>query len=320
MNIFYIPITNKIALKNYENTIKNRVNFENEDICNLTNNCGVWGFNNKERNKSLYNIIKKGDIIFFRINDNDNYQCFDGFGRVSQKEISGDLAYFFWKDNLYENIIYFDKVIIFNEPFRLSKKRKALTNLTFGKMWHNAYEMFRKWNLKEDDPDVKKEEDLIDYFLTFSHKDIYNQKSNANDFSINEENLKLVNETEKELIVKARIGQSELRDKLIREKKKCELCGINKKELLIASHIKPWSISNEEERLDLNNVLLFCSMHDTLFDKGFITFDDEGKIIISNELDQINRVFSNINLEMKISINEEKKKYLKYHRENIFKK
>ena len=52
-------------------------------------------------------------------------------------------------------------------------------------------------------------------------------------------------------------------------------------ELLVASHIKPWSISDANEKLDIHNGLLMCPNHDKLFDRGYISFDDTGRILIS---------------------------------------
>ena len=58
--------------------------------------------------------------------------------------------------------------------------------------------------------------------------------------------------------------------------------------------------------------------HDKLFDKGYITFDDDGKIIISDRLTENDRVFLNVNSRMHIELTESNKKYLKFHRENVF--
>lgn len=221
-----------------------------------------------------------------------------------------------WNDFLYENIIFIDKLVIFDKPFRLSKNKEKLSSLNFGNIWHNGYDMFREWQLKEKDLDIKIQEDLVNYFYKFSHKVFYDvNKMNEVVLEINEDIR-----TEREAFFKERIGQSLLKEKLLKEKRNCELCGINKKELLIASHIKPWSESNDVERLDINNVLLLCPTHDKLFDKGYISFKNDGKIIISDELDEINRTFSNVNSEMKITIKEEQKKYLEYHRKEILKK
>ncbi|WP_306298946.1 HNH endonuclease [Bacillus sp. OV166] len=94
---------------------------------------------------------------------------------------------------------------------------------------------------------------------------------------------------------------------------------MNDEHFLIASHIKPWSKSNNQERLDVDNGLLLCPNHDALFDKGYISFDDDGRILISECLDAGTLVFLNINQSMRIGINEGQQHYIKWHRENIFK-
>ena len=63
---------------------------------------------------------------------------------------------------------------------------------------------------------------------------------------------------------------------------------------------------------------MLCPNHDKLFDSGLISFDDNGKIIISDKLDKDNRVFLNVNDTMKIDITEDNVSYIRYHRENIF--
>ena len=89
--------------------------------------------------------------------------------------------------------------------------------------------------------------------------------------------------------------------------------------MLVASHIKPWSKSDDSEKLDFENILLLCSMNDALFDKGLISFDDNGKILISRELGEEEKALVNINEDSCIDINSQKQKdYLKYHRKNIF--
>ena len=133
------------------------------------------------------------------------------------------------------------------------------------------------------------------------------------------EDLEKISITEKESIIKSRIGHSKLKELLLNNIKECQLCNIKKEELLIASHIKPWSKSNSQERLDLNNVLLLCPLHDSLFDKGFISFSDDGKIIISNVLSEKDILSLNLSEDLRINLKEEQKKYMKYHRENILK-
>lgn len=124
--------------------------------------------------------------------------------------------------------------------------------------------------------------------------------------------------TEKEAIVKARIGQSIFKKTLLAVEKKCRLCGVSDERLLVASHIKPWSQSNHKERLDVDNGLLLCPNHDALFDRGYISFHNNGKVLISSSLDSNEKLFLNINDKMKIQLSYAQQQYMKWHRENKF--
>ena len=119
---------------------------------------------------------------------------------------------------------------------------------------------------------------------------------------------------DKEAVVKVRVNQGIFRDKLLHRYHKCCLCNVNLSGLLVASHIKPWAVCTPEERLDINNGLIFCPTHDKLFDKGYISFDDNGRILISDEMDKINQTFCNINSDMSVEVNDKQKDYLEYHR------
>jgi len=132
-----------------------------------------------------------------------------------------------------------------------------------------------------------------------------------------ENNVNNVNETEATYNTKIRIGQNQLRQQLL-ERGKCQLCNINKKDLLIASHVKPWHDANNSERLDINNTLLLCSLHDSLFDKGYISFDDFGNIILCKELKNEDLLDLKLDSNIKVNINEENKKYIEWHRKNVF--
>lgn len=124
---------------------------------------------------------------------------------------------------------------------------------------------------------------------------------------------------EKEAFVKVRINQGVFRERLLRKYSKCCLCGVCASDFLIASHIKPWAMSNSNEKLDSENGLLLCPNHDKLFDSGWISFSDEGNILVSPALQQNERIFMNVHEEMKILMSEEKRRYMEFHRENIYK-
>lgn len=124
---------------------------------------------------------------------------------------------------------------------------------------------------------------------------------------------------EKEAIVKIRVNQNIFREKLLNKYSKCCVCGMENKNFLIASHIKSWADSNSAEKLDINNGFLMCPNHDKLFDTHFISFDDNGSILISSKLNQIDRLLLNVHTDNSISLTAENKKYLEYHRKKFIK-
>lgn len=124
---------------------------------------------------------------------------------------------------------------------------------------------------------------------------------------------------EKEAIILSRIGQGKFRDDIIKLWQNC--CAISKFDdtrFLIASHIKPWKKSTNREKVDKYNGLLLLPTYDKLFDLGFISFNDNGNIIISNSLCNFEKL--GINKAISIDLKDENKVYMQYHREEIFKK
>ena len=118
----------------------------------------------------------------------------------------------------------------------------------------------------------------------------------------------------KESVIKSRIGQSNYRNALLRKfHSKCALCGVTGEELLVASHIKPWKDCEEGEHLDENNGLLLCPNHDKVFDRHLISFDENGKIVISSKLNETNKIFLNLNSSYSVEINEKNRKYFNNH-------
>ena len=127
-----------------------------------------------------------------------------------------------------------------------------------------------------------------------------------------------LNDTEKETLIQARLGQGKFRESLINLWKGCSVSGYKNTSLLIASHIKPWAKATNDERLDKYNGLLLTPNLDKAFDRGFITFDEGGKIIISKSLSEAKAL--GIHPKLKIqSFHKETKVYMLYHRNKIFK-
>jgi len=91
-------------------------------------------------------------------------------------------------------------------------------------------------------------------------------------------------------------------------------------ELLIASHIKPFSECNENEKYDLFNGLLLTPNYDKLFDKYLISFDKSGKILISSLIKKSDLEKLGISKEDKLNsdkISPNHFEYLKYHNEQF---
>ncbi|UMQ42170.1 HNH endonuclease [Chryseobacterium sp. Y16C] len=136
---------------------------------------------------------------------------------------------------------------------------------------------------------------------------------------IEEINSKEISKTQKELLMKARIGQGKFRKDLIDLWGKCSVSQFEKVEFLVASHILPWKIATDVERLSKYNGLLLQPNIDKLFDKGFISFDDDGSIILSYKIDEILFFQLGINKSFKLyKIHYENIPFLRRHRE-IFK-
>ncbi len=127
-------------------------------------------------------------------------------------------------------------------------------------------------------------------------------------------------ETERSIFAKIRIGQNKYREALLKKLKKCPITGIDEPRILVASHIKPWKISNDEEKLNLYNGLILSPTIDKLFDRGFITFTSEKKILISNEISKAN--MKRVGIIEGIVYDgfpiENRENFLQFHYENIF--
>jgi len=121
-------------------------------------------------------------------------------------------------------------------------------------------------------------------------------------------------EQEKLQLIKARKGQGIYRKNLLKIELSCRVTGVSNISFLTASHIKPWCKSSNEEKIDGNNGLLLSPHVDKLFDRGYISFSDNGDILIK---DDALVVFTKWGLEGKNvgPFNQKQCVYLAYHRE-----
>ena len=127
-----------------------------------------------------------------------------------------------------------------------------------------------------------------------------------------------ITDTQKSQLIQSRIGQGAFRRQLVEAWGGCSVTGCACVSLLIASHIKPWRVSDNAERLDPFNGLLLLPNIDRAFDKGRISFDQTGKILISSDFPEFQDFGLNFTLEIKVQ--EQHLPYFKYHRDYVYRK
>jgi len=130
-------------------------------------------------------------------------------------------------------------------------------------------------------------------------------------------------EKETTIVAAARIGQGTFRrDLLILWDNSCSVTECNNKDFLIASHIKPWAVCNQNnEWINPYNGLLLTPNLDKAFDQGFISFENNGNIIISSTLSESDRNTLNITSTLKLrKVFDDCLPFLEYHRTYIFRK
>lgn len=133
--------------------------------------------------------------------------------------------------------------------------------------------------------------------------------------------IALPRSTEAERLVIQRVGQNVFRDGLLEYwEERCAVTGLAVSTLLRASHIKPWAdCETDAERLDVHNGLLLAPQLDAAFDKGFITIQDDGAIVLSEALDADGRVVLGLDKPLRIrSLVDRHHFYLRWHRRFVF--
>jgi hypothetical protein len=127
-------------------------------------------------------------------------------------------------------------------------------------------------------------------------------------------------ETTRQAIIFARRGQGLFKERVMQFERGCRITGVTRQEHLRASHCKPWRESTDEERLDGENGLLLTPNADHLFDRGFISFENNGEVLISPVAHKDS--LSRLGLDLKRTINvgrfsDGQRQYLEFHRENV---
>lgn len=132
----------------------------------------------------------------------------------------------------------------------------------------------------------------------------------------------LENTEEKKVLSRARIGQGKYRDELLKLCPFCPITLVSDDRMLIASHIKPWAKSSDFEKTDPLNGFMLSPTFDFMFDRGFLSFTDDKKSILSPFLSKMTysklgisdgKTFSHLPVDGR-------KEYLEYHRTELLKR
>ena len=127
-------------------------------------------------------------------------------------------------------------------------------------------------------------------------------------------------ETEREQVVLARCGQGRFRQDLLSRYPACLVTGVTDTRLLVASHVKPWRDCTNEERISIDNGLVLTPNLDRLFDRGLVSFDDDGAALLSPFLAPDILMHLGIEAAFRLSITPtgEQSEFLDFHRTQVF--
>ena len=127
-------------------------------------------------------------------------------------------------------------------------------------------------------------------------------------------------ETEREALIVARRGQGLFKQRVMKVETRCRITGVTNPIHLRASHCKPWRDSSNDERLDGENGLLLTPTMDHLFDRGFISFENSGLVIVSPVADAASLNRMGVATDRLIDVGtftQGQKQFLDYHRESV---
>jgi putative restriction endonuclease len=148
---------------------------------------------------------------------------------------------------------------------------------------------------------------------------LLHDQSPADDIELHSPEFEELEPTEKEAIVRSRVGQGRFRAALFDLWGGCAITGVTNDLILRASHIKPWRVSTNRERLSPYNGLLLLPHFDHLFDRGFIGFEPHGEMRVSPVLTRDD--CEALHLEEGIALRRvpsQTEEFLQYHRSQVF--
>jgi len=168
---------------------------------------------------------------------------------------------------------------------------------------------------------IDENKEILYYFRLFA--DYFGEVQHPSVIENDEEEIENIeNERLRLIISRARIGQGEYRKKVLELCPFCPITLISDDRILIASHIKPWTLSDNNEKIDPKNGFMLTPTFDYLFDRGFISFQNDKRIILSPFLSNI--TYSKLGISDNKKYNhlpvDGREQYLDFHRSTILKR
>lgn len=219
-----------------------------------------------------------------------------------------------------ENILALPEII----EFEIEEQTQISGPRIYVKSTDKAYKLIRELSL----PNityitivklVDEKRELFYYFKLFA--DYFGDTQHPYLVHEEEEQSKHLEETEEtKVLSRARKGQGKYREDILHMCPYCPITMVSDERILIASHIKPWVQSNNEEKIDPLNGFMFTPTFDYLFDRGFLSFTDDKRTKLSPFLSKMtysklcisdNKAFHHLPVEGR-------ENYLEYHRTEIF--
>ncbi len=316
---------------------------------NVNLNEGITKYDYKKLQEIISNTYSKSDNASTRKSINQFYKL--GFINNSGKGYHHLTKEFLAEEDVERKKLLYSQIVYDNAAFCRSYSKQTNVNqvkfliktlehckeISKNKLLAIMFtdvEAIKKGYLTENELNIK----FAQISLDKTDKRKYNQRnylfnlcSNLTDVYVNNNVISLdstimVDTTEKSRVrdpYLQRLYKKELINEF-KEKYKCNSakCVMEKLAypILIASHIKPYSKCLKKEEFDPDNGLLLSKNMDSLFDNGYITFKEDGEVEVSPQLDcEVAKYVKQFKIDSKI-YNEKRKEYMKYHKENVFKK
>lgn len=315
------PAGNDGARQHYVDTIENPVSIasiekylETEQRRNLelsfpTGLVYFWGLTPGQSGVNIgkWEKITQGDVVLFA-RDKKIYSS----GTVVNKFQNPELAKFLWglddKNQTWEYMYSVDEI----KPVNISK---VDFNKIVGYKENNQIQGVVVM-------DLEKSQKVLDELDLWSERHLPTDE----DSQLEEAFKELDGELQKKVETWQRVEQGHARERLLKGRQiaECLLCGRStSKDFLVAGHIKRRSACTDEEKRDLDNVVMLCCKFgcDEMFERGFLGVDKKGSVLISSQLiDKTSKSYAESVVNKVITIREEQIKYFEWHLEHRFRK